>query len=52
MDYEKFCSQILDTNPKIRFATVYDQWAVRVGGGLRKGLTSLLSEHKENELVT
>ena len=52
MDYEKFCSQILESNPKIRFATVYDQWAVRVGGGLRKGLTSILSEHKENELVT
>jgi len=52
LDYEKFCSQILDSNPKIRFATVYDQWAVRVGGGLRKGLTSILSEHKENELVT
>jgi len=40
LDYENFCSQILDTNQKIRFATVYDQWAV------------LLSEHKENELVT
>lgn len=52
MDYENFCSQILDSNPKIRFATVYDQWAVRVGGGLRNGLTSILSEHKENELVT
>jgi len=52
LDYENFCSQILDSNPKIRFATVYDQWAVRVGGGLRKGLTSILSEHKENELVT
>ncbi|MFB5622622.1 MAG: hypothetical protein ACE5RH_01380 [Nitrosarchaeum sp.] len=52
MDYENFCSQILDTNDKIRFATVYDKWAVRVGGGLRKGLTSLLSEHKEKELVT
>lgn len=52
LDYEKFCSEILDSNPKIRFATVYDQWAVRLGGGLRKGLTSLLSEHKENELVT
>jgi hypothetical protein len=52
LNYENFCSQILDSNPKIRFATVYDQWAVRVGGGLRKGLTSILSEHKENELVT
>lgn len=52
MDYEIFCTKILESHPKIRFATVYDQWAVRVGGGMRSGLTSLLSEHKENELVT
>ena len=51
MDYEKFCSQILDTDPKIRFVTVYDEWAVRVGGGMRKGVENFLSEHAENELV-
>jgi hypothetical protein len=51
LDYEKFCSQILDSNSKIRFATVYDEWAVHVGGGMRKGLENLLSEHAENELV-
>ncbi len=51
MDYEKFCSQILETDPKIRFAAVYDQWAARVGGGMREGLENLLSEHMENELV-
>ena len=51
MDYEKFCSQILQVDTKIRFATVYDEWAVRVGGGMRDGLTNLLSEHAENELV-
>ncbi len=51
MDYEKFCSQILEKDPKIRFAAVYDQWAVRAGGGMRKGLESLLSEHMEKELV-
>lgn len=51
LDYGKFCSQILDSDPKIRFATVYDDWAVRVGGGMRDGLTNLLSEHAENELV-
>ena len=51
MDYENFCSQILKTDPKIRFASVYDQWAARVGGGMREGLESLLSEHMENELV-
>lgn len=52
MNYETFCSQILESNPKIRFATVYDEWGVRVGGGMRAGLTSLLSAHKENELVS
>lgn len=51
MDYEKFCSQILETDPKIRFATVYDEWAVRVAGGMRKGVNNILSTHAENELV-
>ncbi len=51
MDYENFCSQILKADPKIRFASVYDQWANRVGGGIREGLKSLLSDHMENELV-
>ncbi|MEX0639509.1 MAG: DUF6659 family protein [Nitrosopumilaceae archaeon] len=51
MDYEKFCSQILEIDPKIRFAAVYDSWAKRVAGGLRKGLEGQLSEHDENELV-
>ena len=51
MDYEKFCSQILEADPKIRLATVYDQWADRIGGGLRKGLTSILTERIESELV-
>jgi len=52
LDYEKFCSQILETDPKIRFAVVYDSWAKRVGGGMRKGLHLLLSEHSENESAT
>ncbi len=51
MDYEKFCLQILDAEPKIRFATVYDEWAVRLGGGIRDGVENLLSERAENELV-
>lgn len=51
MDYEIFCKQILDANPKIRFATVYDEWAVKAGGGMREGIENLLSEHAENELV-
>jgi len=51
MNYENFCTQILESDPKIRFATVYDEWAVRLGGGIRKGVTNLLSERRENELV-
>jgi len=51
LDYEKFCSQILDAEPKIRFATVYDEWATRVAGGMRKETENLLSERAENELV-
>jgi len=51
LDYENFCSKILEAEPKIRFAAVYDSWAKRVAGGLRKGLDSIVSEHDENELV-
>jgi len=51
MDYENFCSQILKTDPKIRFASVFDEWANRVGGGMRNGMKSLLSEHMQKELV-
>ncbi len=51
MDYENFCSQILKTDPKIRFASVYDEWANRVGGGMREGVKSLLSDHMEKELL-
>jgi hypothetical protein len=51
MDYEKFCSQILEADPKIRFATVFDEWSVKVGGGMREGVESLLSERASKELV-
>lgn len=51
MDYENFCSKILEGIPKARFAAVYDSWANRVAGGLRKGSQSLLSDRDENELV-
>ena len=51
MNYEKFCSEILECEPKIRFATVYDEWADHVAGGLRSGVDNLLSVHQEKELV-
>jgi len=51
LEYENFCSQILKADPKIRFASVYDQWAKPVGGGMRNGMKSLLSDHMEKELL-
>ena len=51
MDYGKFCKEILDSNSKIRFATVYDEWAVKVAGGMRDGVTNLLTERRAKELV-
>ena len=51
MDYENFCSKILEIDPKIRFAAVYDSWAKRLAGGLRKGVDSIVSDQVENELV-
>ncbi|MBA4454346.1 MAG: hypothetical protein ACO2Y5_03430 [Nitrosopumilaceae archaeon] len=51
MDFEKFCSEILESDSKIRFATAYDEWAVKLGGGIREGVTNLLTERRENELV-
>ncbi len=38
MDYENFCSQILKTDHKIRFASVFDQCAKHAGGGMRYGI--------------
>jgi len=52
MDYENFCSQILETDAKIRSAVVFDSMTERVAGGLRDGVESLLSDHAEKELVS
>lgn len=51
MDYGKFCADILASNPMVRFATVYDEWSVKLAGGMREGVTNLLTERRENELV-
>jgi len=51
LDYEKFCSQILDVDPKIRFATVFDEWSAKLGGGMREGVENLLSERASQEFV-
>jgi len=51
MDYEKFCSQILDSDDKIRSAIVFDEWGTSIGGGMRDGVENILSDHMEKELV-
>ena len=50
-DYTKICDAVLSADPKIRFASVYDEWATCVGGGMREGLENPLSERMQNELV-
>ena len=52
MDFEKFCSDILSLDSKIRFATVYDEWGERLAGGIKDGVKNLLSPHAEKELVS
>ena len=51
MDYKNFCSQILETNEKVRAATVYDEWGTTIAGGMREGVENLLSEQMEKELI-
>ena len=51
MDYNNFCSQILDSNDKVRAATVYDEWGTVIAGGMRDGVENILSDQMEKELV-
>ena len=44
MDYEKLCPEIFKIDPKIRYVAVYDFWAERIAGGMKKGLDSHLAE--------
>ena len=43
MDYGKLCKEILDLDPKIRFAGVCDDTGETKFGGQREGVKSLLS---------
>lgn len=51
MDYEKLCSQIFKIDPKIRFASVYDEWAHHIAGGVQEGLDIHLPERMTQESV-
>lgn len=43
MDYTKLCKEILDLDPKIRFAGVCDESGEIKFGGQREGLDNLLT---------
>jgi hypothetical protein len=43
MDYNKICKDIMDLDPNIRFAGICDETGDTKYGGMRVGLTSLLS---------
>jgi len=51
MDHEKLCSQILKMDPKIRFASVYNEWAEHIAGEMQEGLDSRLPESLTHETV-
>lgn len=51
MDYNNFCSKILESNDKVRSTTVYDEWGTVVSGGMREGVENILSDQMEKELV-
>ncbi len=51
MDHEKLCSQILKMDPKIIFASVYNEWAEQIAGGMQEGLDVRLPENMTRETV-
>jgi hypothetical protein len=46
MDYGKLCKEILDLDPKIRFAGVCDDTGETKFGGQREGVQNLLSSEE------
>ena len=43
IDYERFCSEVLSINQKIRFASIINKYGTKIGGGYRKNISSYLS---------
>ena len=43
MDYNRICKDILDFDPKVRFAGICDESGETKYGGMREGLPSILS---------
>jgi hypothetical protein len=54
MDYNRICKDILDIDPKIRFAGICDETGETKYGGMREGIPSILSpeeSQKSNQLA-
>jgi hypothetical protein len=51
MDYSRLCKDIFDLDQKIRFAAICDRTGETKYGGLREGITSLLSSDQTKESV-
>ena len=51
MDYGNLCSQILKVDSKIRFASVYNEWAEHIAGGMQEGIEHRLPERITSETV-
>jgi hypothetical protein len=54
MDYSRICKDILDFDPKVRFAGICDESGETKYGGMREGLPSILSPEdtqKSNRLA-
>ena len=49
MDYDQVCKSILEIDPKIRFAGICDETGETKHGGMRQGLTSLLSPQESQK---
>jgi hypothetical protein len=54
MDYEKLCNDVLNLDPKVRFAGVCDNTGEIKNGGLRDGINSILTddEIKKSNLIS
>ena len=51
MDYDKVCKDIIDLDPKIRFAGICDDTGEILYGGMREGITSHLSPDETRKSV-
>ncbi len=51
MDYDKICKDIFNLDQKIRFAGICDDTGETRYGGMREGLTSLLSPEETQKSV-